>query len=407
MEQTDACRDQSVCAEQILENIRKINKIEYEDLSYLESDLDFDDKVSLMFLLYGGDRVQSKVLLQQLIVKSFDPTRKTAFLKSWAINNETVDNHKWRDTLLEALCIIQAKYVIRRLGLDYDDLQQRFLPSNLQSALFIHPIVKLLYHVCERLTIDQARSLIEHMLQKYPSIQDFNYRDGGEYLEIYMMFWILEDVISIGSDNRYAALPCNLEPIVEFLKQIEMDTLKEAIKEAVHKFNCEQLAQSRPNSLHKNQTDDKRSDSVEVVSRSFEERLQTVDTSNSYQIKKSNAGIALIINQKSFYRDTHPDLTELLPKRALEVRHGTDKDKEALEATFSAFGYKIVQRENLTHTNILNAVRDTVNQCVRMDSIVVCILSHGYKGSAQCGTTTKASLLIFNVFFHRNCVRLQ
>lgn len=152
--------------------------------------------MSLLFLLCANDRDQYKVLLQQLLVLSFDKTKKTDFLKTWAKNK-----NEWKNMLVEALCLIQAKFVIHQLGLDCSELQQRFLPFNHYTTSHINLIVKLLYYVCEQLTIKQSKILIDYMQNKFPSIRNFIYSDNGEYLEIYLLNWLWENVIHIGKTD--------------------------------------------------------------------------------------------------------------------------------------------------------------------------------------------------------------
>lgn len=151
-----------------------------------------------MFLLSADDRDQYKILLQRLIVLSFDTEKETDLLRTWANGNV----HDWKNHLLEALCLMQAKRVIHRLGLDFSELQERYLPDNHYTASHVHVIVKLLYFVCEQLTIKHSKSLIDHMTRKYPSIRNFIYSDGGEHLEIYLMHWLWEDVIDIGQSEH-------------------------------------------------------------------------------------------------------------------------------------------------------------------------------------------------------------
>lgn len=155
--------------------------------------------MSLLFLLCADDRTQYKIVLQQLIVLSFDQEKETDLLRTWAKGCKV----QWKNHLLEALCLIQAKRVIRKLGLDYDELEQRFLPANHYTASHIHLIVKLLYFVCDELTIQQCKMLVNYMTQKYASIRNFIYSDNGDHLEIYLMHWLWENVIDIGqTDNK-------------------------------------------------------------------------------------------------------------------------------------------------------------------------------------------------------------
>lgn len=154
-------------------------------------------QVSLVFLLYGNDRDQYKRILQQLVALSLEPTKQTDLMRTWA-----KDKTDWRNTFLEALCLIQAKCAIHKLGLDPTELNQRYLPANRYIKSHIHLIVKLLHYVCEELTVKQSKQLINYMAHKYPSVRNFMYTGDGEYLEIHLIHWLLEGVIDIGQTNN-------------------------------------------------------------------------------------------------------------------------------------------------------------------------------------------------------------
>lgn len=65
------------------------------------------------------------------------------------------------------------------------------------------------------------------------------------------------------------------------------------------------------------------------------------------------------------------------------MRDGTDRDQQALKATFKSYGFEIVIEENLAHDQILEAIRNIVKQGVNYDSVFVVILSHGCNGNAR------------------------
>lgn len=56
-------------------------------------------------------------------------------------------------------------------------------------------------------------------------------------------------------------------------------------------------------------------------------------------------------------------------------------DTIRLEDTFSSFGYRPIIKSDLTNIQILNEVRDVVKRSEIMDSVIVCILSHGFQGN--------------------------
>lgn len=170
-------------------------------------------------------------------------------------------------------------------------------------------------------------------------------------------------------------LPCSLEPIIQWLKQNEFDSLKEIVKDVMNQYNGKKIRSKMM------RTDDKQATAVEETSRKFESlRLPSAEPKTVYPIRRKSAGTILIINQKTFHFDGNPEFKEFLPRRRLETRHGTDRDAEALQCIFKNFGYDTRLKNDRLHSEILNDVRDVVNESIRLDSVIVCILSHGYKG---------------------------
>lgn len=169
-------------------------------------------------------------------------------------------------------------------------------------------------------------------------------------------------------------MPCNLEPIIEWLKTSEIDTLKDIVKDVANQFNGKLTA--IPQQMM--QTDDRQATFVGETSRIRPYR--TNEPKTVYQIQPKSAGIVLIVNQKTFHFEPDPNFKEYLPKRKLENRHGTERDADAIKTIFSTFGYDVRIKINRIHTEILNDIRDVANESVQYDSVIVCILSHGCKG---------------------------
>lgn len=187
--------------------------------------------------------------------------------------------------------------------------------------------------------------------------------------------------IFFDSNGGASNLPCNLEPIIQWLKQAELDTLRELIKNVTNKFNGQTTPKPAATPMTMVQTDDKQATAVQETAKTFDSlRMNSTDPNNVYKIRSKSAGLMLIINQKRFRFDTNPELKQLLPRHKLEERLGTDRDALALEDVFKRFGYRVRVEENRLHSEILNDVRDVVNESVGYDSVIVCILSHGCKG---------------------------
>ncbi|KAL1382257.1 hypothetical protein pipiens_013273 [Culex pipiens pipiens] len=117
-----------------------------EDLDFIESELSFDDKVSLLFILYG--QRNPRYLSQIITIACRSPEEETHFLFDWK-------NHaagpEWSSELLEALLIIQANLCLVKCGLDDDELRERFLPHVIELTSFVHPVLKGLYLLCEKM----------------------------------------------------------------------------------------------------------------------------------------------------------------------------------------------------------------------------------------------------------------
>lgn len=331
-------------------------------------------QVSLMFLLCADNHVLSDYFQQQLFVASHSPHDETTFLHLWASNlHET--NAEWRDKLIEALCIIQAKAIIRKLGLNHTDLEQRFLPRNVDTVrLFIHPIIKLLYLLSDQLAVDQANELIAHVAVNPTGLPNCEHCYNGERLEMHLMYWLSNDILSIGdnrnnTDDARCHVPCNLEPIARFLKDIGEDSLKDTVSSVCKRFDSSRSAIPANNKL---------SVDMNIASCSAQ---PPPDTDDRYTIRKSKAGICLIIDQQEFHRNVSPSLCFKLPDETLKIRLGTERDKAKLHETFSTYGYKIIEKTNLNHSGVIEEIFKAVKECAEMDSLVVCILSHGHKGA--------------------------
>lgn len=335
-------------------------------------------QVSLTFLLYAADPCQFKVILDRLIVLSHDPYTETDYLETWAPKA----GKNWKNILLEALCLIQAKSILFMLGIDYDDLEQRYALSSFgrYDSLNIPCIAKLLYYVCEEMTVKQSRALIDYVMANHPKVRDFNYSDNGEHLELYLLYWQWQGVIQIDQSKA-----CDLGVIIQYLKQAEMESLKDIIIDVTKTFNKKFDVKVEPTKIEKkrnqNQTDFNHATSLEGASGSFESmRLTTADMEFSYKIRKESAGYILIINQKKFHREKDENLKKFLPEEDLSERFGTERDEDILVRVFSAFGYQKRIKDNLKHCEILDAIREVVNESGKFDSLIVCILSHGHKG---------------------------
>ncbi|KAL9886250.1 caspase-8 isoform X1 [Glossina fuscipes] len=366
----------------------QMKQIDVEDLRYIERDLSYYQLVSLGFLLFGEEKTSAEYILQKLIVLSKHPpsgcgqaTQNGGDMILRLYANSKRNN--WREGLLEALTIINAKRVLRKLGFRWKDLHHHYLPQIAELSINIHPMLKALYKICEELTAAQARRLISR-------IQTDSRKNGEEcldfrnalYLEIFLLDWITRRVIRIG-DRQCTGTDVHV--LIEYFKLNDMDSLKDLLNNTVtqnaeevelqNKYFSPPAADSAETSLV---------DEQENVFKYLNDNLlvgQEDDDSTFYKIRRESAGFVVIINQNEFHQETDPRWTHLLPKRPFPTcRKGTDVDRDRLTKLFESLGYIPKVYDNLSHLEMVYRIRETVKSSIIYDSLIVFILTHGANG---------------------------
>jgi hypothetical protein len=319
--------------------------------------------VSLLFLLYSTLPTDSERYEKLLKVITEDGT-----LNEWGNNMvETGHNKYWRQTLIEGLCVIQAFHIIEKIGLDVAEIKKKFskktsshLKQNI-NIFIIHPILKLLYQICEELDENQRKILLAYV--------DDHTNDGTElskdnvHLELTFSEMMAKGVIKIGNKHK----KCDLKLLADFL--LDSDKLQHLyvnVKESEEKFN-RWLTQKTielitfPTSA------------VMAVPLNLSTSTREV---SKYKVYRETVGKVLIINQKTFTRSKHK------PELELEERKGSTKDCDALEQVFAGFGFTVDIEEDLERDEIKRQIKKFVQKIDEdHDSVFVCILSHGESGA--------------------------
>ncbi|KAM7348825.1 caspase-8 Dredd [Cochliomyia hominivorax] len=389
--------------------------IEQEDLPFIETDLNFSQLVSLGFLLYADDSKSLHFILQKLIILSQQPPLGQGLKQlgkpassDILLNYAKLNPSKWQKHIVEALAIIKAKKVLRKLGFNWQQLMHYYLPHVAEISVNIHPLLKALYAVCERLTIDQSYRLITYINDKYKQCQELRFYDSS-HLEVFLLNWLTKDVITLGSKQMQDS---NVQILIEYFKFNDMLELKDLLvftinqnidnNEDVHKNvlpndnipNTEENSKDSGVSMSHDNNNDSNCNKNDSVAKSSNIKLSEQPKQQSvknleeehdkehYAIKKQSAGYVLIINQSKFYYETDPKYKNLIPPitEAIPQRQGTNVDRDNLKQVFSSFGYKPIIFENLTHLEILHHIRETVKKSLLKDSLIICILSHGMEG---------------------------
>ncbi|XP_055531220.1 caspase-8 isoform X2 [Wyeomyia smithii] len=323
-----------------------------EDLDFIENELNFSDKISLFFLLYGHRNPQ--YLLQTLAVISKNLSEETHLLQDWI----SYVKDKWQSELLEALVIIQANLCLLKSGFDDVELKEQFLPFIAELATFVNPVLKSLYLLCEKLDDTITGKL-----------HDYFKRDNGLVVQDRMHFeLVLLDLICQGAVKlgcKKTGEQCDLLVLVAAFKTLDLYDLADFCKNIANNFN-------KGLTVNPNQSDNAKSATA----------FQQTPESKRQQFEDTPSDA-----------ETNPELAELLPLKPLCNRRGTEVDKLALLNLFSAFGYDLIETDNVPHVEILKQVENAVVQMrASHRSLVVCLLSHGQEGKVYGSNSIPVSV---------------
>lgn len=290
--------------------------LQIDDLLYLEKDLDFYEKVSLLFLCYGGtEQNLAKIALQKLLTGQY--TASTTFLSDWA-SNMAVATTDWKHVLVEALCIIKANFVLLKLGFSLFELNAHYLPHQMETNLHVHPVAKGLYFVCEQMTKPEATAMINHVESaECPNARGIRFDE--QYLEVYLLKWLSEGIIDAGDwtyngPTRNRQNHCNVSRILAYLKVAEKQSLYDALQRVSIRMNftSRNVITGGKDSGKKIAVDEDTFVAKGNPAASQPKQCNNVETSSTmndapmvsklgeYVIRSDHVGHVLIINQKNF-----------------------------------------------------------------------------------------------------------
>ncbi|XP_076301866.1 caspase-8 Dredd [Lasioglossum baleicum] len=329
------------------------NKLSRNDLEKIEDNLDIEEKISILFLMRNDTYAFQEIyrLLQN------HEEQKTSILTAFIDNHE--DN--WRHKLLEALCIIQNRQVIRELGILYKELEVLYKPQIKRLSRNINPVAKCLYLLCEELTQEKSISFLQYVKSDFENYTEI--LKDTDCLELHILYWIQEKYISIHPDGK-----ANLKKLLQHIKRFN-DLI--VIYDALESY------QNNQNVL------DNENISSSTTSWLKFTLTRSVSSSNRIEdsVKRLEKGRCIIISQMSFVGGKY------------ETRFGTSADCAKLSETFKGFGFAVDILRNLKKDKILQTLEDIPKTFEPdYDCLFLCILSHGYKGGIISSDEQEVSL---------------
>lgn len=270
----------------------------------------------------------------------------------------------WSAILIESLCVAQCNHVILKLGLNLNKLTLFHYPTRPEIATNVHPGIKLLYLLCERMTTSESVLLLARIKNRFASQLSSLDIDVPGMLEIHLLHCISQKIIRVFGEKL------EFNPLIETFKEIDHLDFYDFLKSHVEKYK---------GLVSDKDTNYKETPSIRLQMNLISEPEQ--ESHESYSINRNSPGVLLIINQFKFYTETDPNLSYLLPSKPLDERKGTDKDVAALKKTFEQFNFKIILKADLRHDEILIAIREVIGAMTRSDSsLFIAVLSHGIEG---------------------------
>jgi len=157
-------------------------------LRQIEDDLDIDEKISILFLIIDNyaDGFND-------IFKLFQMKAENAYIIVNYIKNQNPEN--WEDKILEALCIVNNREIIKKLRISFSDLNLQYVPMLKSYSKSINVVAKCLYRLCESLNESEQKLLLHYVKSENHNYEPF--LDNINYLELHMLYWIQIGYITI------------------------------------------------------------------------------------------------------------------------------------------------------------------------------------------------------------------
>lgn len=157
-------------------------------LSQMEKDLDVDEKISILFLI-AEDYANAFTDIFNLFkkAKTEDSCMIVDYVKQYPEN--------WEGKILESLCVLNNREVIRKLRVSFKYLDLQYVPNVRTYSENINVVAKCLYRVCESLNESEQKLLLSYVksdISNYESLLD-----DVDYLELHMLYWMQVKYITI------------------------------------------------------------------------------------------------------------------------------------------------------------------------------------------------------------------
>ncbi|CAH0721889.1 unnamed protein product, partial [Brenthis ino] len=390
---------------------QNINTIDLDIILKVQEDISPDDIISLVFLLYDFPETALQRLIVYQRVSTDIAVNHINLLYEWAVYAQR--RPTWKYEFLEALAICRLYNVIRKLGFNVSNIKKHYLPENVHVNIYIDPMKKVLYRLCESMTTKHMTKLKKTLLSYKIDVSNC------EATEVLFLELICKKFITLGqysTDMKTYTNKYEMDQLVGILESFNgltefALTIKEIQSQLNNHSNINQ--QQSSNTLVKKYKSDlnnsgetskfKKDDFMEMYDilnqlQMGEEPMPNLKSDTQFQndayiIKNRNrVGLCCIINQENFYPSKGS--IQLHNKINLSDRMGSSHDVIALEKTMKDLNFVVISKSNLGHTEVFQFLKDVIqNKIHPEDSIfMLCILSHGVRGHIYTADSMKIKI---------------
>ncbi|XP_018308620.1 caspase-8 [Mycetomoellerius zeteki] len=324
-------------------------------LKQIEDDLEIDEKISILFMIFDYASGFNNIF------ELFKINTKNAYIIVDYVKNNP---ENWEEKVLEALCILNNRQVLKKLGISFSVLDLQYVPKLTSYSKSINVIAKCLYKLCESLNESEQKLLLNYVKSEIHNYEPL--LDNVDYLELHMLYWIQIGYITISKDKMH-----NMKKLLKHLKKFEDGHIKiicmemEKFENGLHVVdNCKTFGTNNENYLQSTPSEES-----SFIKRHYRKKIQLI-----------NSGLCIIINQMYFMKE-------------YETRFGTRADCINLSETFKTFGFRVEIFQNLKKNEILEKIKNiSKDYGIKYDCLFLCILSHGYKGGIIASDEEEVSL---------------
>ncbi|CAH2086164.1 unnamed protein product [Euphydryas editha] len=392
---------------------KNINSINLDVISEVQKDVEPYDMISLVFLLYDTpDTALQKLICYERISRDVDINNMN-LLYDWAVYMQNPSNPRttWKYEFLEALTICRLYNIIRKLGFDVSKVKKHYLPENVYVTIYIDPIKKALYKICENMTFDYLLKF-KRTLNSYKI--DVSEHNNCEIIFLKLMSNKFIKLGQYDNDTKKYSNNYDIEDLAKIFENIShFKEHAKLLREIKDQINCSSSL-DHPEPMSTESTKNKLSlNSYNIQGEKYTEGFDDIfqqlnqlhledepiqslksDTNiklrtDAYALKNRNRiGVCCIINQEVF----HPSKDSIQSHTPdLSDRLGSTLDLIALEKTMTALNFDIKSKSNLNNKEVIQFIKNVIREHVHTDDSVfmLCIMSHGVRGHVYAADSTK------------------